>query len=104
MRSQACDERTVWSVDGLCSNGNMSREHFQNLKHKIGGDRRDQRQAVREAGFADEREAAEWARSVVGQSIRSTKLADLRKLRGARPDLTLRTATFILHHMRIRSA
>lgn len=82
----------------------MQNERFQNLKQKIGGDRRDQRQVIREAGFADEGEAAEWGRGVLGDTTHSTEPADLRKLREARPDLTLRTATYILHQVRIRSA
>src|SRR5690625_1449218 len=46
----------------------MAHKHFQNLRSKIGGDRRDQRAAIREAGFADESEAAAWARSVLGDA------------------------------------
>lgn len=90
--------------DGACCDDEMTIEFFRNLKHKVGGDRRDQRVAIREAGFADEAEAAEWGRSVVCQPTRSTELEDLRKLRGARPDLTLRTATYILHQVRTRSS
>ena len=74
----------------------MAHKHFQNLRSKIGGDRRDQRAAIREAGFADESEAAAWARSVLGDAGGpSTELEIIQTLRRARPDLTLSTATYI---------
>ena len=81
----------------------MQNRHLQNLKHKFGGDRRDPRRALREAGFADEAEAAAWGRGIVSDAG-ATELADVRTLRQARPDLTLRTATYILHQVRARSA
>lgn len=77
---------------------------LQNFKHKFSGDRRDQRNALREAGFADEAEAAAWGRGIVSASgIPATELEAVRKLREARPDLTLRTATYILQQVRTRS-
>lgn len=78
----------------------MEDGHFENLKHKIGGDKRDQRAALRDAGFADEAEAAAWARGILGQSESANEANGIRKIRQARPDLTLRTATYILHQMR----
>ena len=77
---------------------------LQNLKHKFSGDRRDQRKALREAGFADEAEAGAWGRRIVSASgTPATELAAVRKLREARPDLTLRTTTYILQQVYTRS-
>lgn len=82
----------------------MQYKHRENLNQKIVGDRRDQRQAVREAGFADEAEAAAWARSIIGdEGMVDSELASLEKLRDARPDLTLRTVTYIRDQLRARS-
>lgn len=80
----------------------MRRGHGHDLRHKIFGDRRDQRRVLRAAGFADEREAAQWALGVVGTPDRRSEVADLRRIRAARPDLTLRTASYILRQTRTR--
>ena len=83
----------------------MHNPHLHNLTHKVSGDRRDQREALREAGFADEADAAAWGQGIVGGGgTPATELSDVRKLRQARPDLSLRTATYILHQVRARSA
>ncbi|APX31843.1 hypothetical protein BH708_02930 [Brachybacterium sp. P6-10-X1] len=80
----------------------MAHKYFQNLGSKIGGDRRDQRVAIREAGFADESEAATWGRSVVGDAGASaTRMENIKTLRRARPDLTLSTATYIANHIHL---
>lgn len=87
-----------------CCDERMANGLLQNLKHKFSGDRRDQRKVLREAGFANEAEAAAWGRGIISASgTPATELADVRKLREARPDLTLRTATYILHQVRTRS-
>lgn len=77
----------------------MAHTLLENLRWKIGGDRRDQRLVIREAGFADESAAAAWARSVVGDAGES-EMGAIKKLRHARPDLTLSTVTYIVRQMR----
>ena len=79
----------------------MAHKLLDNLKWKIAGDRRDQRVVIREAGFADESAATAWARSVVGDAEESSsEMGTIKKLRHARPDLTLSTVTYIVRQMR----
>ncbi|WP_152351385.1 hypothetical protein [Brachybacterium subflavum] len=74
----------------------MASEHLKNLKHKIAGDHRDQRDALREAGFIDEAEASAWAADLLRDpNVRGESAEGVRRIRAARPDLTLRTARFI---------
>ena len=81
--------------------GVMGKKMFENLGQKLLGDKRDQRQALRDAGFVDEADAVAWARSIVGQPVEaSTQFINLRKLRQAKSELTLKTATFILNRMK----
>ena len=78
----------------------MVKKIFENLGQKLLGDKRDQRRALRDAGFTDEADAVAWARSIIGQPVEtSTHLSDLRKLRQAKPELTVKTASFILDRM-----
>ncbi|UEJ81913.1 hypothetical protein Bra3105_13805 [Brachybacterium halotolerans subsp. kimchii] len=75
-----------------------SRGHLENLRHKLFGDRRDQRWALREAGFEDEADAAAWAHDLLaaqGRGERAGSAEGIRRIRAARPDLTLSTARFI---------
>lgn len=65
------------------------------LKRMLFGDRRDQRLVLREVGFADEAEAATWARGLGAPHDASHELALVLAIHRARPDLTLRTATYI---------
>lgn len=84
----------------------MSNLYLRNLMHKLFGDHRDQRVAVQEAGFENEAGAAAWAGEVLRDEAfePSSKLAIIAALRRARPDLTLRTATYIAHQYEARSA
>lgn len=67
-----------------------------NLRHKIAGDHRDQRDALREAGFGDEAEAAGWAAGLLrGSDAHGDSAEGVRRIRATRPDLTLRTARYI---------
>lgn len=82
----------------------MAKKLFENLNQKLFGDKRDQRQAIQDAGFDNEAEAVAWGQNVIGRPIEaSTQLADLRKLRQAKPELTLKTTTFILERMKLQS-
>ncbi|MBO0596516.1 hypothetical protein I2485_04275 [Nesterenkonia sp. E16_7] len=76
-----------------------------NLRHMLFGDRRDQRIAIREAGFTDDAEAATWAGGVLHQAqiSPSEKLHAMAALRRRRPDLTLATTKYILHQAQLRS-
>lgn len=80
-------------------------KYSRNWKQKAVGDRRDQRSALRDAGFEDEQDAVLWARQVLhGSGIQpqeSTRA--VAALRRARPELTLRTAMFILRRVTMRS-
>lgn len=71
----------------------------------VSGDRRDQRIAIREAGFTDDVEAATWARDVLhrAQISPSEKLQAIAALRRRRPNLTLATTKYILHQAQVRS-
>ncbi|MGJ9373231.1 hypothetical protein [Nesterenkonia sp. CF4.4] len=77
----------------------------ENLKHKIFGDRRDQRIAIRDAGFTDEDHASAWAHEALRQAQVSPghELQAIAALRRQRPDLTLSTARYILHRAQLRS-
>ena len=82
--------------------GVMAKEMFKNLRQKLMGDERNQRQALQDAGFAGEADAVAWAQSIIGQSVEdSTQFMNLRKLRQAKPELTLKTATFILDRVKL---
>lgn len=78
---------------------------LQNLTRKLFGDRRDQRVAIQEAGFENEVSATAWAEEVLStaSSRPPSKLIVIATLRRARPDLTLRTATYIAQQHEIRS-
>lgn len=84
-----------------------SRSRLENLRHKLCGDRRDQRRALREAGFEDEADAASWAQGLLsaqGRGERRAGSADgIRRIRAARPDLTLSTARYIARQTDTRS-
>lgn len=79
---------------------------LQNLKYKIFGDRRDQRQAVRAAGFEDERAAAAWADEVVAGMAEAnpSQVEVIAALRQADPRLTLATATHLARQRQVRSS
>ncbi len=80
----------------------MVKKMFENLGQKLLGDKRDQRQALRDAGFTDEADAVAWGRSIIGQPVEtSAQFTDLRKLRQAKSELTLKTATFILNRIQL---
>lgn len=70
--------------------------YLANLKHKILGGRRDQRVAVRDAGFTDEAEAAAWATTALDQ-------ARIPPNESVQADLTGRTVMYILGQMTVRS-
>src|SRR5699024_9541120 len=71
---------------------------FENLGQKLLGDKRDQRQALQDAGFTDEADAVAWGLSIIGQPVEtSAQFTDLRKLRQTKPELTLKTATCSLN-------
>lgn len=72
----------------------MTGSWTDNLRHKLFGDKRDQQTALREAGFADEAAAAAWARDLVGTPLPS-EVELLKRIRSARPDLTLATVAYI---------
>lgn len=74
------------------------------LRHKLLGDRRDQRRVLRAAGFADERSAAAWAREHALTVEPERELAAIRDVRRARPDLTLATARYIVRQARMHAA
>lgn len=82
----------------------MTPKLLDNLRHKIMGDHRSQPAALREAGFADEAAAAAWARDLLGPDGGASDLRDLRAIRSARPDLTMRTARYVLQQERARRA
>src|SRR5699024_3009722 len=82
--------------------GVMAKEMFKNLRQKLMGAERNQRQALQDAGCAGEGDAAARAQSIIGQSVEeSTQFMNLRKLRQAKPELTLKTATFILDRTKL---
>jgi len=82
--------------------GVMVKKMFENLGQKLLGDKRDQRQALQDAGFTDEADAVAWGLSIIGQPVEtSAQFTDLRKLRQAKPELTLKTATFILNRIQL---
>lgn len=83
----------------------MRNLYLQNLKHKLFGDHRDQRVAIQEAGFENEVSATAWAGEVLSNAGNrpSSKLEIIATLRRARPDLTLRTATYIAQQHETRS-
>lgn len=83
----------------------MRNLNLQNLKHKLLGDHRDQRVAIQEAGFENEMSATAWAEETLrtASSRPSSKLMVIATLRKARPDLTLRTATYIAQQHETRS-
>jgi hypothetical protein len=82
-----------------------ARGHLGNLRHKVFGDRRDQHRALREAGFADEAQAAAWAQEVLKDSTgRADSLHGVRRIRAARPDLTFSTARYIARQTDTRGA
>ena len=70
---------------------------------KLFGDRRDQTAALREAGFDDEAAASRWASSLAPEPAQATNEVKLTKLiRQARPDLSLKTATYIARQTKTR--
>lgn len=74
-----------------------------NIARKLFGDRRDKSKALRDAGFTDEAEAAQWAASLNPQPIHDvSEVALTKKIRDARPDLTLATATYIARQTKTR--
>lgn len=74
----------------------MTKERPSNIWNKVLGDTRDQRVALREAGFPDEARASDWARDLVSHDGgQLSELELVRRVRRARPDLTLATATYI---------
>jgi hypothetical protein len=83
----------------------MGNLNLQNLTHKLFGDRRDQRVAIQEAGFDNDVAATAWAEEVLSaaSSQPSSRLMLIATLRRARPDLTLRTATYIAQQHETRS-
>lgn len=68
---------------------------------RVFGDHRDQRVALREAGFVDEAQATAWAATVVGDP-RPSQVQQIKRVREARPDLGLRTATYIVRQLAVR--
>lgn len=92
----------LWGAVVMQQDGVMAKEMFKNLRQKLMGDERNQRQALQDAGFAGEADAVAWAQSIIGQSVEeSTQFMNLRKLRQAKPELTLKTATFILDRTKL---
>jgi len=84
-------------------NMGMAKNVLMNFREKIFGDKRNQYQALRDAGFSDVSDAVIWGHSVVQQPVdASTQLINLRAIRQAKPELTLQTATFILNQMQQR--
>lgn len=72
---------------------------------KVFGDRRDQRIVLRQAGFSCESQAAAWAEALVPGGLAGvTELDLIARVRRARPDLTLTTATYIARHTAVRSS
>lgn len=76
---------------------------LENMRHKIFGDRRDQRLALRAAGFDDEAGAARWALSLAAtDGPARSQLELVRRIRRARPDLTGATASYIARQVAVR--
>ncbi|MEL4356840.1 MULTISPECIES: hypothetical protein [unclassified Luteococcus] len=73
----------------------MTSDLLLNLKDKVFGDRRDQRQALRDAGFADEATATAWAKNLLADAPEASEVELIGRIRRARPDLTGRTAAYI---------
>lgn len=73
------------------------RQHLQNFKHKVFGDSRNQRRVITEQ-FGSLSEAATWAQQVLDQAHVSPadRVHALAALRKARPELSLRSADYIL--------
>lgn len=67
----------------------------------IVGDRRDKRVVLREAGFADESAAAEWAAGLFTDE--ATELDRIRRVRQERPDLSLSMARYIVQQYQVRN-
>lgn len=76
--------------------------HGDTVRYKIFGDRRDQRLVLREAGFADERGAASWALGLAPDEPDVTASRLVRRIRRAKPDLTLATARYIAGQAGVR--
>lgn len=73
------------------------------LWQKIFGDHRDQREALRQAGFSDEAEATRWALTLLPEGrTRISRGLLARRIRQARPDLTLATAVYITEQTKTR--
>lgn len=79
-------------------------QNNENLRHKIVGDRRDQAAVVADE-FGSEAKAAEWALGVLNDAgvDPASGVAAIGTLRKARPDLTLRTVEYVLHHANLRT-
>ena len=82
----------------------MANPRLQNFTYKMFGDRRDQRVALRQAGFEDEASAAAWAEEALRDSEgkTSSELQAVARLRRRRPDLTASTATYLVRHYYMR--
>lgn len=65
------------------------------------GDRRDQREVIRGAGFVDEQAAARWAAGLFGPD-ENTEAERIRRIRQERPDMGLATARFIVRQYQAR--
>lgn len=78
---------------------------WTNLWLKLFGDRRDQRVALREAGFTDEAKATQWALDLCPEPVSEVSDVELvRRIRRERPDLTGATAAYIARQTRTRHA
>lgn len=79
-------------------------QHLQNFKHKVFGDSRNQRQVITEE-FDSVSEATVWAKQVLNEAkvSLSDRVQALAALRRARPELTLRSADYILDQAGPRS-
>lgn len=82
----------------------MANTFWTRFRSALGGDHRDPRTALRAAGFADEAAAASWARTLTAAlpSKGHKTIHEVRMIRKARPDLTLRTAVYIADVMHAR--